>query len=70
MASAKKCDICGRFYEYYESSYNGFKSINGISLINIDRAQQYSTKITMDCCPECMDTIKRHIESFKDGEKS
>lgn len=70
MSLAKKCDICGKFYEYYESPYMGFRSINGISFINIDHTQVYSTKVTRDCCPECMDSIKQHIESLSKKQVS
>ena len=40
MALAKKCDRCGKFYEEYNTKYDG-KNINGILLLNIDCHEKY-----------------------------
>lgn len=62
MAIAKKCDICGTFYDY-ESE----KPHNAIAFgwINRDYDFIYNNKNTMDCCPSCLESIKSRIEELK-----
>lgn len=67
MAIAKQCDICGKLYAIY-----GFKRDanhpNGFMVLNIDENRKYWSGPAMDCCPECMISIRNHIESLK-GDK-
>ena len=65
MPLAKKCDICGSFYEHYEMDVRDCKNINGIGLLNIDKKMIYGVKEVLDCCPSCMKSIKQHIEMLK-----
>lgn len=59
MSLAKKCDICGKLYEYYDGD-------NGYSIEHIgSRGQKLNTAYTADLCPECMDVLKKFIESRK-----
>lgn len=64
MATAKKCDICGRLYEVYNTK-NDEKNPNGFVYINIDEYQKYFTHHAKDCCPECMDKIKNFVNKLK-----
>ena len=64
MAIAKKCDFCGSLYEQYNIRNDSSKT-NGISLLNIDAQQKYFIHGPYDCCPNCMESIKNHIESLK-----
>lgn len=58
MALAKKCDICGEFYDDYDG-------INGISLDRIDGKDIVLKSDTKDCCPECIKSILTHINTLK-----
>lgn len=62
MAAAKKCDICGKLYEEYnvKQSKNNF---NGFMLLNIDYGP------VCDCCPNCIRSIREHINSLKKKEE-
>ena len=66
MAIAKKCDICGKLYEIYNAK-NDAKHTNGIMFLNIDRHNKYYAHDTIDCCPECHESIKQHIETLRNG---
>ena len=59
MALAKKCDICGRLYEIYNTKGN---NSNSIRLIQDGEKGSYYCIKHFDCCPECMSSINRHIE--------
>ena len=39
MAIAKKCDICGKYYELYNVARNASKP-NGFMVVNIDSKEQ------------------------------
>ena len=58
MANAKKCDLCGSYYDIKFNKDCGFK-IYCMSN-HIDK------RITLnrECCPECMEKIKDVIESL------
>lgn len=64
MAAARQCDICGNTYPMYNTKRDKDKT-NGIVLVNIDEQGQYWTNPKMDCCPECMESIKAHINMLK-----
>ena len=68
MAIAKKCDICGKLYETYNVCRNPNKP-NGLQLLSIDDKREFYSYSLIDCCPECMESIKNHMESLK-GDKS
>lgn len=63
MALARKCDICGVFYEPYNEKRDS-ENPNTICFGNTDDTTD-SWNDPMDCCPECMSSIKAHIESLK-----
>lgn len=67
MALAKKCDICGKFYEPY--SVKEDKEPNGVAFIHVnDRNGDWwaAGRGKLDCCPECMESILIHIMRLKD----
>lgn len=64
MANAKKCDICGVFYEPYNTGAKADLS-NTVSLAYEDcKGQRWTTEM-YDCCPECMYEIVFLIEMVK-----
>ena len=64
MAFAKKCDICGKLHELYNVKHDKDKT-NGLVFVNIDSKRSYFTNDVLDCCPECMQSIRNHVESLK-----
>ena len=65
MANAKKCDICG---DYYDRSYCADNRI----VFTYDTKDKYVpvTSIAYDCCPKCMMRIKHLIDGeLKCGRK-
>ena len=63
MAVAKKCDRCGKFYEYYAGRNTEFKKSgksNGLVLLDYDTKGGYWVNKSYDLCPECM----RKLEAF------
>lgn len=56
MASAKKCDICGKLYELYNDK-DDVEKPNGLMFLNIDAYRKYFGHDIVDCCPECMSLI-------------
>ena len=69
MAAARQCDICGNMYSLYNAK-NDENKTNGVMFVNIDKDDRYWSHKVKDCCPECMDSIKAHIDMLKrKGEK-
>lgn len=60
MAAARKCDICGRFYEPYNNVRDPAKP-NGIRLLNIASDTTFWDHEKLDCCSECMSVILNFI---------
>lgn len=63
MALAKKCDICGSFYEPYNCNDDP-DNPSGIMLVNVCADNTYFSGDVTDCCPECMATIMDAIDSL------
>ena len=61
MAAAKKCDICGTFYDNY--NMNNYKP-NCLKLANEHVVNNKYLKL-YDCCPDCMKSIEECIDSLK-----
>lgn len=61
---ARKCDLCGAFYDEIEDD---LKCINGIAWINIDNKGEITTGDAYDLCPDCMTTISYFITNRKRG---
>lgn len=64
MALAKKCDICGKLYEYYNN-----EGVNGIAYIHFTKLGYHDHKRAFDCCPLCLSSINNYIESLKGETK-
>ena len=72
MSRARKCDICGKLYEDYDTTVKGFlclerTSINSIMFIRKDLENAYNKNTTIDCCKECMRSILSHIAKLKEN---
>ena len=61
---ARKCDLCGAFYDEIEDDLN---CINGIAWINIDNKRKITIGDSYDLCPDCMITISYFITNRKRG---
>lgn len=71
MALAKKCDICGKYYDPYEIEICE-KLVNGFTWTWTDSDELFFCPIkkALDCCPECMAKIRDFIAELKKKEKS
>ena len=67
MAAAKECDICGRLYKPYNKAHDS-KKTNGIMFINVTSDTKYYANECIDCCPECMESIRNFVNKLKEGE--
>ena len=63
MAIARKCDRCGKFYEYYPKGNK--VQHNGVQRIYITITGDYDSGKQCDLCPECM---KAFDEFMIDGK--
>lgn len=65
MSLAKKCDVCGKFYEDY-IIINENKEVNAFVLVCTEEDDRWSNSDdATDCCPKCMRSILRHIKSLR-----
>lgn len=64
MAAASQCDICGRTYPLYNTKKDAGNP-NGFMFVNRDRDRKYWSHNITDCCPECMESIKAHVDMLK-----
>lgn len=74
MALAKKCDICGRFYDYdykIQCGINVDKSYtaNGICIINSDEGNYAFHREHLDLCEPCMTTVIGLLREMKERKK-
>ena len=58
MGIAKKCDICGKLYEIYDTDNNKEK-FNALIPINADVNSKYWSHDRIDLCRECRDAVKK-----------
>ena len=68
MALAKKCDRCGKLYEHYP---NGKKSI-GNAIKRVRKSENGTIifeEVSIDLCPECMDSFNAFILRGKCGDE-
>lgn len=68
MANAKRCDICGNYYEIYNTK-NSPKKVNGFVYVNETEDRGYYAHGIQNCCPECMTAVKTFVEELKDFDK-
>ena len=58
MATARKCDRCGSYYDSY-NIINNSEKINGIMLINIYSDNRYFSHGSRDLCPACSNELMK-----------
>lgn len=66
MAAAKKCDICNKLYGVYNVRRCA-EETNGVMFVNMDEHGKFYSHKPFDCCPECMKSIRDHVETLKKG---
>lgn len=64
---AKKCDLCGSFYDRYNEKENKNKP-NGFCYLNLDDLGKFYKGPSIDCCPECMKKIQNFVEGLKNED--
>lgn len=70
MSLAKKCDICGKYYEDYSIVFKNEK-INAFVFVETDEECRYNcSKDATDCCPECLSSITHHIRMLETKHSS
>lgn len=71
MANAKKCDRCGRLYEFYDADVSGYK-VNAVSLVHrySHGGSGYDTRLVADLCPKCMDEFTNWILEKENNNES
>lgn len=58
---AKKCDRCGKLYEYYRN-IDGYGKCNGVKLVYLQaNGIERCCANAMDLCPECMEEFKNFM---------
>lgn len=67
MGIARKCDRCGKFYDYYPKSYD--VRYNGVQRIYRDRGESLIHSMAYDLCPECMKAFDEFMAGGKFDEK-
>ena len=68
MASAKKCDACGRYYELYNVKKSA-EETNGIMFVNLDSENKYFSHTAFDLCPDCMKAMREKFKELRGDNK-
>ena len=63
MANAKKCDVCGRYYDLYnvEKRMKG-EEPNSIILARTDREGIMHSIYKFELCPDCLSAIRNYMD--------
>lgn len=65
---ARKCNICSKFYDYYDGTKHNFENANTIIFYNnIDRLEgsYYEGRQNVyDLCPECMNRVIELLDNL------
>ena len=67
MAIARKCDRCGKLYEYYPKGNK--VQHNGVQRIYRNKHGSLGHEETFDFCPECMNAFDEFMIEGKFDEK-
>ena len=68
MAIARKCDRCGKFYEFYPLGHKS--QCNGVQRIYITITGGYDSGKPCDLCPECMKAFDEFMVNGKFVEEN
>lgn len=60
---SRKCDVCGEFYEIYNTKNDSHKT-NGVMLLNIDEKGEYFSHKPIDLCENCMDKMRGFLTNI------
>lgn len=62
---AKKCDRCGKFYEFYDGAreFKNTERANAVILIDRDLDNKYWSRESFDLCPDCMRKLEMFIKN-------
>lgn len=68
MAIAKKCDRCGKLYEYYSGNteFKNSERANGVIFVDNDCNRQYWSRRSYDLCIDCMRKLEAFIKNEED----
>lgn len=62
MATAKKCDRCGKLFEIYNEQHD-LKNINAVLTANaVEEAHHYYSGKLLEFCPECCNEFVQWFE--------
>lgn len=66
MAIARRCDICGGYYDYYKVIPEKDINFNAVDLCILDRNDRTTLDAhnRLDCCPVCANIIKETIDNL------
>ena len=68
MSSAMKCDVCGKFYDFYNANRNS-KNPNSVRFtIKEPDGSVWCCDGVIDLCPECMERVMNHIKEVLPGK--
>lgn len=65
MANAKKCDKCGKYYDWYQNK----NEINSVVMANTDSKRHYVLVKLIEFCPECMEEFELFVKGYKKVEE-
>ncbi len=62
---AKKCDRCGKFYDFYAGSreFKNTERANAMILIDRDLEDKYWSRKSLDLCQNCMGKLEVFIKN-------
>ena len=63
MAFAKKCDICGSYFDDPDDVKDS-EQYNCIGFCSRYSCADFRKSNVLDCCPACMKSIQEHIEKL------
>jgi hypothetical protein len=65
MANAKKCDVCGGFYQVPEFGGDCFidRHLQQLNYIIIHKADEKEASLYFDCCEQCQQEVLDYIMS-------
>lgn len=68
MSIARKCDICGSYYDLH-GIQSGKENTNVIMFLNEDMNGKHYKNDVVKCCSRCMKSIRVYIDAMSKGDK-